>query len=618
MPQETSNSSNKLDMAASHYLKAGPFSLLYEKGAIRYISYHGYETVRMVYSAVRDQNWDTIEPVILDENISSQDNSFKIDLEVAYSKNDIDFRANYQITGSEYGKIVFEMRGEAFSSFLKNRIGFCVLHPVNECAGKICEITHEDGKNSKAYFPELISPHQPFKNIRSMRWHLKEGVYAQLNFTGDVFETEDQRNWTDASYKTYCTPLELPFPVQVQKGEKIVQVVELVLEDAKQAEAEVLEEKAVFNYFPDERFSIPRIGVGRSSETDELSEKDSRLLRNVKFNHYRIDVKLFEKEWKESFNQDCKNALTLELQLEIGLHIPQENDLQRLHSFIEHATQCGAGIFAIILFQQGKKATPEDVMKELWPLFHKHFPMAKIGGGTDAYFAELNRNRSALPDFDFLSFSINPQVHAFDNASLVETLEAQSYAARSAQKIALGKAVHISPITLKPRFNPNATGPEHAPQIGPLSPQVDNRQKTEFCAGWTVGSVKYLSEAGAESLTYYETVGRRGLLMPENYANNEEHFSAGKNEVFPVYPIFKNILEFAGGNVLKSTSNKPLKFDGLVLNKGNSYRMFLANFQDMEIEVEAAPSPKVGQFKNGIYKLKPQSVLVIDFENNKV
>ena len=30
--------------------------------------------------------------------------------------------------------------------------------------------------------------------------------------TGDVFEMEDQRNWTDASFKTYCTPLRQPFP----------------------------------------------------------------------------------------------------------------------------------------------------------------------------------------------------------------------------------------------------------------------------------------------------------------------------------------------------------------------------------------------------------------------
>ena len=44
---------------------------------------------------------------------------------------------------------------------------------------------------------------------------------------------EDQRNWTDASFKTYGTPLELPFPVEVVSGTKIVQTVTLTLDGAK-------------------------------------------------------------------------------------------------------------------------------------------------------------------------------------------------------------------------------------------------------------------------------------------------------------------------------------------------------------------------------------------------
>ncbi len=38
---------------------------------------------------------------------------------------------------------------------------------------------------------------------------------------------EDQRNWTDASYKTYSTPLALPFPVEIRAGETVEQTVTL-------------------------------------------------------------------------------------------------------------------------------------------------------------------------------------------------------------------------------------------------------------------------------------------------------------------------------------------------------------------------------------------------------
>ena len=36
-------------------------------------------------------------------------------------------------------------------------------------------------------------------------------------FNGETFEMEDQRNWTDASFKTYCTPLSLPYPIKIIK-----------------------------------------------------------------------------------------------------------------------------------------------------------------------------------------------------------------------------------------------------------------------------------------------------------------------------------------------------------------------------------------------------------------
>ena len=40
---------------------------------------------------------------------------------------------------------------------------------------------------------------------------------------------EDQRNWTDASFKTYCTPLARPFPVPVQAGDRVDQRVALTV-----------------------------------------------------------------------------------------------------------------------------------------------------------------------------------------------------------------------------------------------------------------------------------------------------------------------------------------------------------------------------------------------------
>jgi hypothetical protein len=59
--------------------------------------------------------------------------------------------------------------------------------------------------------------------MEGMKWTTADNLQMELTFEGDIFETEDQRNWTDSSYKTYSTPLSLPFPVSVTKGEKINQ-----------------------------------------------------------------------------------------------------------------------------------------------------------------------------------------------------------------------------------------------------------------------------------------------------------------------------------------------------------------------------------------------------------
>ena len=120
-----------------------------------------------------------------------------------------------------------------------------------------------------------------------------------------------------------------------------------------------------------------------------------------------------------------------------------------------------------------------------------------MGAGSDAYFTELNRERPPADALDFVSYSLNPQVHAFDDASLTETLEAQALTVKSARRFAAGKSVHVGPVTLQPRFNPNATGPEPEPPPGELPAQVDPRQLSLLGAGWTLGSVKYLSAGGA-------------------------------------------------------------------------------------------------------------------------
>src|SRR5690606_17756299 len=139
------------------------------------------------------------------------------------------FQWNIEIQGFDTGELSFKLAGIALETTLKNRVGFCIHHPIRETIGQPVEITQPDSSTYHGQFPEHIAPHDPFRNIASMRWRCAKNWY-RLHFEGDIFETEDQRNWTDASFKTYCTPLDKPFPVMLEKGQEIIQSIRFVPE----------------------------------------------------------------------------------------------------------------------------------------------------------------------------------------------------------------------------------------------------------------------------------------------------------------------------------------------------------------------------------------------------
>jgi len=72
-------------------LKAGKLKMIYRNGALRYITSGSNELIRMIYAAVRDREWLTVDPVIVDEKISIQEESLSITLKCLYHSPEINF-----------------------------------------------------------------------------------------------------------------------------------------------------------------------------------------------------------------------------------------------------------------------------------------------------------------------------------------------------------------------------------------------------------------------------------------------------------------------------------------------------------------------------------------------
>ncbi|HLO57218.1 MAG TPA: hypothetical protein VK179_00610 [Bacteroidales bacterium] len=553
-------------------LRAGNLTVEYSEGTLRNISINGYEVIRMIYVAVRDHAWLNVPQKILTENISISGKEFVIQLSVQYSKNEIEFLSEIRITGTSQNILSYEMKGSAQTDFLKNRIGICLLHPPETCRGKECIIAHPDGTTEKRMFPEKIAPHQPFKNISGMSWNYDRSNKVTLQFKGDLFETEDQRNWTDASYKTYSTPLEIPFPVLLKKNTKVSQSVTIKIDGKSNSSCG----SEIINFFPlnGPDLPMPSLGTCVSSAVFEMTAREAELLKRTGFRHLRGEILLFENNWSLRYRRILNEAVQLQLPVVLCL-VFGDNCRGEWDKFLSIYKETPVDLSSILLFSRDHKSTPPDIVKSILPEVKKYFPGIRVGAGTNCNFAELNRMTPSSGSLDFLSFAIHPQEHANDDSTLFENMTAQRDAINSAFAVTGGKKIHVSPVTLKRRFNANMINYELPYNTDHMPDQVDVRQMSLFAAAWTVGSLKSVLESGIESVTYYETIGERGILMGKRSLQTGL-FPAEEYTIFPVYHIFRLIGE--SYKIVKSLSSKPLVVDGFILKNEDHGLIFLANF----------------------------------------
>jgi hypothetical protein len=528
-------------------LRAGSITVWYESGFLRYINYGPTELLRMVYFALRDENWNTIQPVIENEDINAQHNTFSINYDCSHQKNGATiFGWQVTITGDENGKITFEIDGRALTGFLKNRLGFCLLHPLGNYAGQSVTITHPNGTFSQTQFPEYIAGGDVFKDIKSFGSQSVPVPYT-IDFEGDVFETEDQRNWADASFKTYCTPLGLPFPVQVNSNDRVYQKITFTPEISSE---KTLPETGVPIQIiaQDEFFTLPDIGIGASTESDILSAKALDLLRALGLDHYAVDIEPSNPNWINVFTNENEQAKKLKLPIIVKLHL-SDDFINEIAAFTAVCISCQAAIKAIALLSKGQPVTHQNLINYAGQVMAL-FPGVMVGAGTNFNFTEINRHRFNPADAQFISYSTHPQEHAFDDLTLIENIAAQAETIKSTKNIyGDSMPVFVAPITLKKRFNPYAT--TAAAIVKSDIERADERQATDFCALFTLGCIKSHITAGTASVTFFQTVGNQGIISLFD-------------EPYPVYQALKLVLNNTSKTFKGTLSSDPVAVDSLL------------------------------------------------------
>lgn len=589
-------------------LRAGPLRAVFEpdSGFLRYVRLGEREVLRGVYAAVRDDLWGTVPNEIANLRVESGVDSFDLRFDVCCRRGVIDFAWAGRVTGSADGTIVYEFRGRAESSLLTNRTGFCVLHPIAECAGRRCLLAHPDGRTEESRFPDAIAPHQPFRDLRAIAHEVSPGLWAEVTFEGDVFETEDQRNWTDASFKTYCRPLALPFPYPVEASEEVVQRVTLRLVavgvnepaiSACDSPAENGEVPAIRLHIEDEAgwSAVPNLGLCATPDGGALTAREVARLRSLCLGHLRVDLDLADPTWTQTWDRAAGDAAALGVPLHGALHLGHAPE-GALTELARRVASTAVQVAAWLVFRSREEAAGRDDVALVRRALGGDTP---IGVGSNVYFVQLNRRPPEPGVGDFVCYPVTPQVHAFDNMSLVETLPIQADTAVCARTLGGGRRVAVGPVTLWPRFVPLSEAGQRK-ELGAVTAQtgnavdasegrgrnvalpvsVDVRQLSLFGAAWTLGSLKHLAEAGADWATYYETAGWRGVVEREGGCAAPHLFPSFAGAVFPLYHVLRWVGEWRDSQVVRCRSSRPLAAEGLILRRRGKTRVLLANFTD--------------------------------------
>ncbi len=484
----------------------GALSFDYDSGALGRISLGEVEVIRGIAYLVRDRDWGTLVPTISDEVIEPTRISYQARFEgqgaalvVAVV---IDFAEGLNFTAT----------AQAEGNFETNRAGFTVLHPITGVAGARVAVEHCDGTQRDAQFPLLIAPWQPFQDLRALT-HWLGGWQIACRMEGDAFEMEDQRQWGDASYKTYVRPLALPWPYEIAAGARFDQAVRLNWQVAEAVKA-ALPRTTATGIFPQTALVITAEEAGRAVEYpgDLAMVNPQRLLCHFDATRHGLAELLafaaLQAGYEAAYDLELIARCDGDLDAEFSAHA---KDLAASGLQVASIMLCPA------VDRQstppGSDWPPCPPLAEVYQAARKAFPGVILGGGMVSFFPELNRKRPPVAPLDFVSHGLCPIVHDASDAGVMQTLEAVAHITASARAIIAGKAYRLGPSTIAMRQNPYGARVIPNPDGARVCMTDDDpRHRAVFGAAYVLGLAAALVGSGVEVWTPAGLYGPRGVM----------------------------------------------------------------------------------------------------------
>jgi hypothetical protein len=543
------------------WIECGPLAVEIAGGIVVGVYWNGVEVLRGIAYPVRDRNWFTHGDRTIETGVKKQDGMavYRRRFETAEGAILGSFTCELHARGHLRAHVAFRAEHDV----AVNRAGFVVLHPIAEEAGAALSVAHSDGTKSQTQLPRLISPGQPVKAIRALSYAVP-AARIDIAFEGDVFEMEDQRNWTDASFKTYCRPLALPFPYDIPGGTAWEQTITVDLsgrgdDRSKSASA------GTISLGPSSKALLPRVVLAQEEEwgrpANPLSETTATVLRT--------DLRL-----RDASARVADIAANSPGLIELEAVLPDDAGSARaaLLGLREALAAARARLASLTVLPAAYLVSHQP--EGPWPtglnpveariLAVQQFADLPIGTGVFSNFTELNRLPQRDPKAAFVTYGTTAIVHAADDRSVMQTLEALPQVHASAAALYPGVPIRLGLVSIGMRSNPYgsacAPNPENVRKPGAM---FDPRQEGLFGAAFMVGALAATADLPVERIVVGGMSGPFALLNADGSAR-------------PAWHVFSALAKFSSAR--RCVLDAPPDFAGVAVTEPDGSRhLILAN-----------------------------------------
>jgi len=411
----------------------------------------GQEILRRIFVTVRDGQWREVAPTQWETSVDQASGSIVFNARHASKAVDFEWRGQLHLN-EDSREVRFAFEGRALRDMDVCRVGLVVLHPVDSMVGSELSV---HGTVARAIAPQRVvdgvpqAMTEPFSSLVIERADFGR---LELELAGDLFEIEDQRNWGDASFKTYCTPLRLGFPRVMKAGAEVAHSVAARFKPPMASLASAAADRAS-SAWPNRRERHGSVFPMLGREQDAAS-----LLRNPSDSHLSWHHIHFEASRDEHFAAiktalDSNPSLIVELQLEVDAEHPLAATWVTLISTyqerIARLLVCGS---------RGSLPTTRAIDRVRRAVDAAGAPGLPLLANTRGYFVEFNRGHRLEACVSGIAFPLSPTVHSDDVATIVENVSIIDDIAETARSLTNPSQLAISPLAL---YYPS--GPSNVP-----------------------------------------------------------------------------------------------------------------------------------------------------------